>query len=273
MSSIKFIALICSIIQALEFYNLKYGHLIVNYYSNEYCTNDYSEQIVYDIPDNDEIKVLNKDGNLESYGYSFNFFSSSIFYTNGTEDEEEDENDYIVKKSFLCNGICNKRKSNSDILVDPGTEIIEDYQDLNDRCKSYSCIYNNIIKTATIKLIFYNDKKCKKKEDSFDFNGTTFCWNITGSNENKGINSFKPLYYEDGNDRIYYHPYSSNNCSSQYLDYFVIDKNYLICDSDCHSSQILDNISSYKCIFNSNKGKYIIQNILLYLFLILNLFL
>ena len=226
-----------------NFYMLRYGHLLMNYYNEESCTNNFT-QIVYSVIDEDKLKILNASGETKNYSYSFNYFASQIYYNNvEEEDEEEDSQD---GGAFVCNGACYKRASNSDILIEPNTENDYSYSELNDKYKAFSCIYNNIIIKSTIDIIRYSDKKCKNKlGNDYHFTGTDFCWKI---DENY---SFRPLYYEDDEDKIYYHAYNSFNCTSAFFDYFVLNENYLICNSKCQKDRT-DSEKSYKCTFKAN---------------------
>ena len=266
MSYIKYIFIIILIFnKTLQYYKLKYGRLIINYYNNEMCVNSINETIEYPISDDEEeneLLVLNEDNLMVRYPFSFDFFASEISYSNSTDDED-DKGD-VYKRSLLCNGICNKRQS-SDIILDPETKLVGDYKILSNVYKYYSCIYNNIIKTATVDITFYEDKKCKKKIiNTTRFNGSDSCWNINVSNY-----SFKPLYYEDDSKKVYYHSYYTDDCSSKYIDYFIINDNYLKCDSKCNINKT-NKTTSYKCTFKANKGYNIKQKIfLLFLYFIL----
>jgi len=245
-----------------NFYMLRYGHLLMNYYENILCIGNFT-QINYSVPDNEELKILNANGNESSFGYSFNYFASQIYYNKEDEEEEEESQD---GGSFVCNGACYKRAPNSDILVEPDSNYDEKYyESLSDKYKAYSCIYNNIIKSATIDIVRYSDKKCKNQlDDEYHFTGKDFCWKI-----NEG--SFRPLYYEDDEDKIYYHSYKSTDCKSEYFDYFVLNENYLICNSKCQKERT-DSEKSYRCTFKSNNTQYLNQNNILFLLLIISIF-
>jgi len=142
-----------------NFYMLRYGHLLMNYYENMSCIGNFI-QINYSVPDNEELKILNVNG-TDIFGYSFNYFASQIYYNKRDENEEEESQD---GGSFVCNGACYKRAPNSDILVEPDSNHDEnDYEFLSDKYRAYSCIYNNIIKSATIDIVRYSDKKCKNQ--------------------------------------------------------------------------------------------------------------
>ena len=237
-----------------NFYMLRYGHLLMNYYDNELCTNNF-DQVIYPVTEYDELNIINSKwaDNLE---YSFDYFASQIYYYN--EDEEEEEED-SHSGAFVCNGVCYKRLPESDILVDHDSELTQyDYEDYSERYKAYSCIYNNIIKTATIDIVRYTDKKCKNKiGNEYHFKGDDFCWAINGSY------SFRPLYYEDKEKKVYYHAYNSNNCTSDLFDYFVLNENYLKCNSKCHEDRT-DSEKAYKCTFKANKAQFLNQrNILI----------
>jgi len=244
-----------------NFYMLRYGHLLMNYYENISCIGDYN-QTIYSVPDNEELFILNANG-TEIFGYSFNYFASQIYYNSGNDDEEEESQD---GGAFVCNGVCYKRAPDSDILAEPDSNYTEDYyKTLSDKYKAYSCIYNNIIKSATIDIVRYSDKKCKNQLSEYHFKGTDFCWPINNNY------SFRPLYYEDDEDKIYYHAYNLDGCKSQYFDYFVLNENYLICNSKCQQDRT-DSEKSYKCTFKSNKAQFLNQNTILFLLLITSIF-
>ena len=55
MSYIKYIFIIIIIFnKTLQYYKLKYGRLILNYYNNEMCVNRINETIEYPISDDEE---------------------------------------------------------------------------------------------------------------------------------------------------------------------------------------------------------------------------
>ena len=116
-----------------EFYDLKYGNLLLKYYEEEGCLKEPVDEIKYPI---DKYKdyiliILNTDNFPMEYSFDFNFFSSEIIYTNETGDETEEEEEYIYKRSFVCNGLCYKRKENSNFLINENNEITPDYDELN----------------------------------------------------------------------------------------------------------------------------------------------
>ena len=246
--------------KTIEFYNLKYGHIILDYYNTEDCVNKSIDKIVYSTIDEDNLTILNSENEIKQYEYSFDFFSSQIYYTNETGEESDEEKEYIYKRAFVCNGLCNKRQDNSDILLSSGN-FMGDYQELNDMYKYYSCVYNNIIESATINITRFSELKCKTPISDYRFNGNQFCWKIDDKY------SFRPLYFEDGNKKIYYHSYFSEDCTSEQLDFFQINENYIKCDNKCHKDST-DSSKSYKCSFKS--GEYInFKKILLFLYLFL----
>ena len=264
--------------KTIQYYKLKYGRLVLNYYDNENCLNNINETIEYPISndeDENELLVLKEDNLAKNYPFSFDYFSSTIFYSNSTGDDEDDDDDFdddddddkkkkkTYKRSLTCNGLCYKRLDNSDIILPPDTQLIGDYNFLSNIYKYYSCIYNNIIKTATIDITFYEDKECKNLIMESKNNGSNICWKI---NDNF---SFRPLYYEDNSKKLYYHSYNTDNCISKYIDYFVINEQYLECNSKCNLNKT-DSKSYYKCIFKANKQNIIKQKtFLLFLYLIL----
>ena len=253
-----------------EYYSLRYGNIILDYYDSVDCLNKSIDRVLYPVPENRKnITILNSDSELKSYFYSFDFYSSEIKYTNGTGDEDEEEEEYLYKRSFICNGLCLKRYNNSDILVTPDTTFAPSYSELSDNYRFYSCIYNNIIKTATINITRYTDNKCKNKfedeNEHYSFNGTELCWNLNANY------SFRPLYYEDTNNQLYYHPYNSSDCRSNNIEYFTINSNYLICNSKCHKNRI-DLNTYYKCTFKDNNGYVLITKKLLIFLLLFFMF-
>ena len=262
MSLIKLIFSIFTIISKTnEFYDLKYGNIILNYYKKQDCLNQPEKEIVIpvQIGDNNNLTVLNNESFPITYSYDFNFFSSEIIYSNELEEEEEED---VYKRSFICNGLCYKRLENTDILIDQNNELTSNYEDLDNIYKYYSCIYNNIIKTATINITMYDsDKKCKIEEKRLNFTGNESCWNVNESF------SYRPLYFEDENKKLYYHSYNTKDCTSEYIEYFVINKDYFKCDNKCNL--LNDNITYYKCNFQPNSKNIINLNIyLLFLFII-----
>ena len=252
--------------KTLAFYNLKYGNIILDYYNTKDCVNNSIDQII--IPTIDDkgkviktLKVLNSEGEIVEYEYSFDFFSSQIYYTNETGDETEEEQEYIYKSAFICNGLCIKRQAGSDILVERDTNTPSFYPEQSDEKIYYSCIYNNIIKSAKITLKTYTSNNCKGGMSYYHFNGTQYCWPLNDSY------SFRPLYFEDDNKRIYYHPYNSDHCTTEKMDFFQINENFFKCDGKCHKN-IKDDTTSYKCVFKS--GEYInLKKLFLFLYLFL----
>ena len=108
----------------------------------------------------------------------------------------------------------------------------------------------------------------KSIDDEYHFTGKDFCWTINGGY------SFRPLYYEDyedDEDKIYYHAYKSIDCKSEYFDYFVLNENYLICNSKCQQDR-RDSEKSYRCTFKSNNTQYLNQNNILFLLIIISIF-
>jgi hypothetical protein len=239
----------------------------MNYYNEESCTNNFT-QIVYSVIEEDKLIILNASEETKDYSYSFNYFASQIYYNNDEEeDEEEDSQD---GGAFVCNGACYKRAPNSDILVNPNAELTKsDYNKLNNEYKAYSCIYNNIIQSATIDIVRYSDKKCKNQlGNEYHFKGDDFCCALNSSY------SLRPLYYEDNEKKIYYHAYNSTDCKSQYFDYFALNENYLKCNSKCHEDRT-DSEKAYKCTFKANRAQFLNQRNILFLLiiaLILNIF-
>ena len=74
-----------------NFYMLRYGHLLMNYYENMSCIGDFT-QIIYSVPENEELIILNA-SRTDSFGYSFNYFASQIYYNKEDEEEEEESQD------------------------------------------------------------------------------------------------------------------------------------------------------------------------------------
>ena len=196
MSLITFLfSLFILINKTKEYYNLKYGNILLDYYKEEYCINSPVKRIKYPINETEYITVLNSEGYSKNYDFSFDFFSSSIYYTNETGEEKEDEKNTTYKRSLNCNGLCYKRQENSDILMDPDDLLVGYYPDLDEKYRYFSCIYNNIITSAIILIDIYKDDKCKNKLneiDTYEFKGNETCWEF---NETY---SLRPLYFEDG---------------------------------------------------------------------------
>ena len=267
MSLIILLSILTLISKTKEYYNLKYGNVIVDYFDKEDCINKSIERVLYPVPENPTLKVVNIEDELLSFNYDFDFYSNIILYTNGTGEEGEYEKKYLYKRTFLCNGLCFKRQINSDILVPPDTTFPPLYYELNDEYLYYTCIYNNIIKSATINITRFSDAKCKDKMggeyEQYNFNGTELCWKINDEL------SFKPLYYQDQDHYLYYHAYNTSDCTNMGIDYFLINQNYLICNSKCHINR-LDQQTSYKCIFKDNKEYFInLKKIIVLLFILL----
>lgn len=254
--------------KTLEYYNLKYGNILLDYYEEEYCTNSPSKRIKLPIDETEYITVLNSEGFPMNYEFSFDFFSSSILYTNKSEDEEEDDNTY--KRTLNCNGLCYKRQANSDILMNPDEELVGYYKNLDQKYNFYSCIYNNIIQTASISIKIYNDSKCKiqlnnSEFHSLEFSGNDTCWKFNDTY------SLRPLYFEDGGKKIFYHPYKSSDCTTTKFEYVIINDKFIECNKKCHEG-IINKGMHYKCIFDPNSENFISQTkilLLLYLFLLL----
>ena len=262
MSFIKLIFSIFTIISKTnEFYDLKYGNIILHYYKQKGCLNQPEKEIVYpvEIGGDHNLTVLNNESFPITYSYDFDFFSSEIIYSN--ESEEEDEEEDVYKRSFICNGLCYKRFENTDILIDQDNELTPDYEELDEKYKYYSCIYNNIIKTATINITMYNnDKKCKDESETLNYNGTEYCWNVNESY------SYRPLYFEDENKKLFYHSYNTKDCTNENIEYLVINQNYFKCNDECNP---LNNFTYYKCNFEPNSKNIINLKIyLLFLFII-----
>jgi hypothetical protein len=231
------------IAKTIQFYDVKFGRLNVSYYRNDdFCSMNPIGEAIYEVdPENEDrnIFILNEEKGKIEYSYDFNFFSGEIFYYDESEEEEE------VQGSLLCNGNCYKRREGSDIILGPNEENNQDYETLNSEYQYYSCLYNNIIKNATITIKRFRDKKCKEGEGEFIFKGNEYCWNFNGF-------SIKPLYFEDENKHIYYHDYDKENCTNNYKRYYSFNKYYYNCDNKCHENRF-DNKSSYRCLFKDNK--------------------
>ena len=260
--------------KTIEYYNLKYGYIYLDYYGEEYCKNSPVKKIKYPIKDTENITVLNSDGIPLNCEFSFDYFSSSIYYTNKLveleeEENEEEEEENFYKRVLNCNGLCYKRQEKSDILMDPEEQIAPHYEYLDNKYKYYSCIYNNIITSAIISIDIYNDSKCKNKlnnDSHYNFYGNESCWKFNDSY------SLRPLYFEDGDKKIYYHPYYTNNCETKDIDYFIINEKSIQCNKNCHEGKI-NKGKYYKCNFNPNSGNYINKTkIILFLYLFLLLF-
>ena len=243
---------------SLEYYDMKFGHIFMNYYpeNSPYCNGTF-QQITYSIEDNKTLYVLNKDSNIVGFPYSFDFFSTTVYYSR-TEDELEDDDD--TRRGILCNGLCYKRVEGSDILQPTEVEFAPDYEAEDKKKKYYSCVYNNIIKNATIKIQKFTDKKCKKKveADSASFRGNQSCWPFANY-------SYRPLYFEDDGKRVYYHLYRTHNdCTTDYYEYFDYNGFYFKCDNSCNQDKNDPN-KYYTCEFNISENRKISNEIFLYL--------
>ena len=260
MDTFLFLFYILNVINfSLEYYDMKFGHIFMNYYQTSDCSGNFN-QITYSIEDDDKLYFLNNASNIIGYPYSFDFFSTTVYYSRTEDEEEDDEEKDDTRRGLLCNGLCYSRKEGTDILQPPETELAPDYETEDKRNKYYSCVFNNIIKNATIKLQKFSDKNCKNKieADSATFRGYQSCWNFTNY-------SFRPLYFEDDGKRIYYHLYSDyNDCTSDHYEYFQFNEFYFKCDDGCYQDKIDPN-KYYKCEFNSSGNINVFKLIFLYL--------
>ena len=257
------------ILKTYEYYNLGVGKFILNYYDNPNCFNDYTEQIIYPIDTYNysfdyTLYVLNSEGEVKPYKFYFDFFSSQINYSNdtGEENDEEDE-EYIYKRGFVCTGNCIKRPYNSDILLNLDHNSNYNYEYESNRCQYYSCIYNNINKSSIINLTSYKDEDCKNISQmtyNYIFYGNQTCWFLYDEL------SFRPLYYEKEDKKIYYHPYNSGTCTDKTLNFVQFNETLLECDKKCHNNEIDGRGISYICIFIS--GNYInLTKIIIFIFI------
>ena len=243
---------------SLQYYDMKFGHIYMNYYDTEDCIGNYTKQIVYSVEDEDVLYLLNSASTIVDHKYSFDFFSTTLYYSNSEGDDEEVQED-DTRRAILCNGLCYLRQEGADILVGSEIELAPDYGEESKKSKYYSCVFNNIIKNATITLEKFSDKHCKSKLefDSGVFYGNQSCWEF-------GNYSYRPLYYEDDKKAIYYHLYNSNFCTSDHFEYFDYNGYFFECDKKCHKDKNNDTIF-YKCQFNSAENKYIFKNFYSYL--------
>ena len=243
---------------------MKFGHIIINYYNNSFCTGNYS-QTNYSIEDDDKIYILKKESVIVSYPFSFDFFSTTIYYSTNENEEEDDEDEDDTRKGILCNGQCYTKKFGDDILIDKGVELAPLYDEEFKLRQYYSCVFNNIIKNATITIERFSDSSCKTaiNGEVNTFYGNQSCWDV------KANYSFRPLYYEDNNERIYYHAYNLNNCISEVFSPFIFNENYFTCDLKCRQQKD-SNSTYYKCKFSSGKNLFFSK--ILYLYLILYIF-
>ena len=247
---------------SFQYYDMKFGHIFMNYYpeNSPDCTGLY-RQVAYSIEDDKKLYFLNNESNIVGYPYSFDFFSTTVYYSR-TEDEEEDGEEDDTRRGILCNGLCYKRIEGTNILQPPKIELAPDFETEDKKSKYYSCVYNNIIKNATIKLQMFSDGKCKNKltADSGTFRGNESCWSVNSY-------SYRPLYFEDDGKRLYYHLYRShNNCTSDYYEYFDYNGFYFECDDGCYQDKN-DPSKYYICEFNSSEIIKISNQIFLYLIL------
>ena len=126
---------------------------------------------------------------------------------------------------------------------------------------------NAYSKNATIKIERYTDNSCKTKvqNETNTFYGNESCWNVADNY------SFRPLYYEDNNDRIYYHAYNLKGCKSNVFTPFVLNENYFICDSKCRKPKGNETFY-YKCDFTAGENLYVLNSLYLYLILYIIIF-
>ena len=122
MDTFLFLFYILNVINfSLEYYDMKFGHIFMNYYQTSDCSGNFN-QITYSIEDDDKLYFLNNASNIIGYPYSFDFFSTTVYYSR-TEDEEEDDEEkddtredfyvmvfVIVEKKVLI--FCNPLRQN-----------------------------------------------------------------------------------------------------------------------------------------------------------------
>ena len=253
---------------SFEYYDMKFGHIFMNYYPENAsdCTGPY-RQVVYSIEDEKKLYFLNKESNIVGYNYSFDFFSTTVYYSRTEDEEEEDDKKDDTRRGILCNGLCYKRIDGTNILEPSEIKFAPDFETEDKISKYYSCVYNNIIKNATIKLLKYSDKNCKNKleADSGTFRGNQSCWGFNSY-------SYRPLYFEDDGKRVYYHLYKSHNdCTSNYYEYFDFNGFYFECDDGCYQDKN-DPSKYYICEFNNSEIIKISNQIFLYLILFIFIF-
>ena len=245
---------------SLQYYDMKFGHIYMNYYNTTDCVGPPIQNVTYSIENEKVLYVLNSASNIVAYPFSFDFFSTTIYYsfTEGEDDDDEDDS----RRAFLCNGLCYARRENADILVGSYVELAPSYEEEGKKLRYYSCVFNNIIQNATIKLDKYSDKHCKTKleNDSSVFDGNQSCWTFDNY-------SYRPLYFEDDGKRIYYHLYTNtSDCVSTHYEYFDYNGFYFECDKGCYQDKNDPN-KYYKCEFNSGKNMHMIN--ILYLVLLI----
>ena len=252
---------------SLQYYDMKFGFIYMNYYNNSDCAGRPTHNISYDVEDEDTDKLyfLKKDSVIVSYPFSFDFFSTTIYYSNNEneeEDDEDEEEEENSRKGILCNGLCFALKKDDEILIEKEVVFAPSYIERLQASKYYSCVYNNIIKNATIKIERYSDKSCKTRiqGEHSTFRGNQSCWDVTSNY------SYRPLYYEDDKDRIYYHAYNQSNCESEMFAPFIFNKHYFQCNSKCHQ-QLDNNNYYYTCQFTEGKYLNALNVIYLYLFI------
>ena len=236
----------------------------MNYYNTKDCVGNYTNQVIYSIEDNDTIFVLNEASNIVAYKYSFDFFSTTIYYSFSEGDDEEVQEDES-RRAFLCNGLCYLRQEGADILVPSHVDLAPDYQEEGKGAKYYSCVFNNIIKNATIQLDKFSDKHCKSKLDNYSgvFSGNESCWKLSDY-------SYRPLYFEDDGKRIYYHLYTNSTlCTSEHYEYFDYNGFYFECDNHCYVDKN-NNTLYYKCQFNSACNIHLANKLYFYLMIFYN---
>ena len=262
MSLIKLLFYILAIIsKTKQFYDLKYGSLNISYYNDSECKKE-KKEINYRVnPKEDKIiTVLNEEDEVIDYPYDFDFFSGEIYYFDPEEDNQDEEN---IKGSLLCNGNCYFRRPNNSefVIVNSNNENEDNFNNLKENYRYYSCLYKNIIESATFSITRYNDKNCNEQKDDNIFKGNEYCWDFDDRL------SIRPLYFEDDNKHIFYHDYNQRGCHNTYVKYYSFNKYYFVCDERCHENYY-DNKTSYRCIFKDTN--FIgLKQLLLFIFVLL----
>ena len=258
-----------------QFYSLQYGNVTIEYFNDSSCENTLL-LTSFDANDTSIIpcgyKNYSEDelDNCDSIAkFEFDFFSSAIQYYlfNKSEIEDgedvdiedlydDDEDDKLIEGVYsgalTCNAGCYKNHfgdyNNSENFTGG---VVYDY---------YSCLYTNIIKSATIKVTNYKDKNCRTATGSVEnYTGKQYCY------PNNNGWSLRLLYYEDKSDKLYFHNYTKENCKGES---FQINKDFYKCNNKCNKIENGD--TYYKCEFHDNKARWVGFNKILFLFLLIN---
>ena len=255
-----------------QYYTTQYGNITVQYFNDSSCINTensiYTSFIANETPsitcDYRNYTEENDENCIFILKYKFDFYSSSLKYylVNKTKfgddidisdlfDDDEELKDGVEAGVFTCNTGCYKNGLNTDKFDGFTNKKVYNY---------YSCLYTNIIKSATIKINNYRDKNCENIiGNTKNYNGSNYCYK-----ENSG--SFRLLYYEDRGHRLYYHNYTDNEeCKGES---YQINQNFYKCNNKCNRME--NRNTYYKCEFKDNKSSWIDSNKIMLLILLIN---